>query len=429
MALAALALVGCSEAVIGDAPGGDDELGGGPDATPEVPPPPGDPADAAPPGPGQPDASPYQDYAPSNIPADLLTAGTEPLLAPPGMGAITIDTDTGTIRQGGVGMDLRPAGVVFTVVGQAPGAPELAVLSASDINIGNGVVVTVRGSRGLVLASAGDAVVNGIIVATGGGPDFVNAGPGGFPGALTRAAVLNGSGPGGGQTTLLDDDFEGDTGGGGAGHGAAGGSGGPRGDNPGGAGGAVYGLPALRPLLGGSGGSAGGADQDGSGPGGGGGGAVQISARGVVRVGPNGGINCGGGGGGGGLTDDAGGGGGSGGSILLEGPVLEIAGTLAANGGGGGAGADQDDTGAPGQNGLLGAVPAPGGAGTGEGESGGAGGALTDPRGQLGGAALGIENVSDNGGGGGGAAGRIHLRGSSLSVNGTVSPAHGTSAL
>jgi hypothetical protein len=331
------------------------------------------------------------DFIPSNVPIEHLLVGTAEVILEEDA---VIDTGTGEVLSAG-GDNLLPADSIFVIVPQGEG-PELAVFSWGSFEVAEGVTVTARGERGLVIALRHDARIAGSID-VGGGLEGANLpGPGGFAGGDDDDPV--GRGPGGGQALTGRD-----AGGGGGGYGAPGGDGGlHEGDNSAAAG-VSYGAEINSPLLGGSGGGRGGANADG-GDGGGGGGAIQISARGEIAIEGGGGINAGGGGGVGGDNDRGGGGGGAGGAILLEAQSLVVAGVLAANGGGGGAGANDNDEGAPGARGVLTAEPVDGGAGDGEGSGGGAGAAADTMAGGPG------EATNGNSGGGGGGGGRIFLR-------------------
>ena len=347
------------------------------------------------------------DFVPSNIPADALLIGTA---------NVTIDSDVvinsvdGTIIDGG-GADIVPPDSIFVVVAQGPGEPSLGVYSWANLTVAPGVTIRVEGANGLVFALSENAIVSGVIDASGGSiAGLETAGAGGFAGG--DALTLDGAGIGGGK---FESDY--DAGGGGGAHAAPGGAGGEQEGRPGGIAGNPYGILTNTPLVGGSGGGRGGNGSGLPGVGGGGGGAVQISARGEIRFDAQSGINVGGAGGQGGDNDDAGGGGGAGGAILLEARTLVVEGILAANGGGGGAGANQGNKGSDGANAGLDALIAAGGNGAGEGSSGGAGAAADIMMG-----APGLPTIA-NSGGGGGSGGRIYLRSRvEASMTGQVSP-------
>lgn len=223
----------------------------------------------------------------------------------------------------------------------------------------------VRGSRPLVILSAGEARVSGTInVSAGasggyGGADRWRGGAGGGNGAR-YGAPATGCAPG---ANGIDADGNGTySGGGGGGLGDDGAAGGASSnvDEPGGVGGDIAGCPGatLVPLQGGSGGGFPESSST-SYKGGGGGGAVQITsysqisiAGGTIAAVGAGGIYRGGGG--------------SGGGILLEAPAISLShATLAANGGAGG-GYLSSYTGA---DGRLDEQPAPGSGGGGNGGS------------------------------------------------------------
>jgi hypothetical protein len=350
----------------------------------------------------------------NGVPPDL-TSGTAGLTVSSGATYI-VNTDSGAIVTGG-GMPVRAAGtgvvsgIGFFQVGN------LSVLTASSVTVEGGGALRPAGTRALVLLSAGDVTIRGIVNVSATsctGFDQVRfcGGPGGGAGA--RGEILaSGCGPGGagvfGQT--IDE-----TGGGGGGLGTAGAAGGDISvAEPGGAAGAACGEESLVPLVGGSGGGKGGS----GGNGGGGGGALQITSftRIVLEKTTNAaaGITAGGGGGGAGNNGDGGGGGGSGGALLLEAPqvTLEDGTIVAANGGGGGAG----DGGGEGSAGALSTAAAPGGNG---GRIGGDGGALgRNPVTGMGG--------GDGTGAGGGAAGRVRINARTITGALTqVSPAPST---
>ena len=353
-------------------------------------------------------------FAPSNLPAEVLTAGSAPLQFLAGDGAVLINTDSLTIVRADNGASLLPPGIDSRVVAQGGGAPELAVFSAASLFIDSGVLVEVHGDRGLALAVGGGAEIGGILDMLAGNGRIDRPAPGGFPGG-SGAAGCAGQGPGGAPTASSASDV----GGGGGGHVQPGAAGGDYQATAGGGGGAVYGAASLVPLVGGSGGACGGGGDQAAG--GGGGGGLQISAGGAIKV--TGALIAAGNGGQGGVADSGGGGGGAGGAILLEAPVIEVSGRVTANGGGGGAGADKESAGADGQSGRSSDVAATGGAAAGDGAAGGDGGAgVLEPR--AGGAAAG---GTGNAGGGGGAGGRIRLRADDLSRPGTLSPTGGVS--
>ena len=322
--------------------------------------------------------------------------------APNLSGVTAIDTSMRTVQGAGV------PGLRFEDNGG------IAVLYVGSWTVDVGVRVT--GTAPLVVVAAGEVIVDALLDASA---ELRSAGPGGFGPA---------SGPGAGAAAVPNGAD--DPGGGGAGFGAVGGRGGRGLSVQGGDGGAVYGA-LLSDFVGGSGGGHGSPYNvvncmNGAGSGGGGGGAFQISSALRIRIGASGAIASGGGGGRGGCVNGSasmsGGGGGSGGMIFLEAPVIEIAGTLAANGGGGGGGAalDLGVAGMDGRNGTTTLAPARGG-----------GGAYPQQEGGVGGTRLNVAEQPDasfsNAGGGGGAVGRIWLRtsGAPATIEGTavVTPA------
>ncbi len=320
----------------------------------------------------------------SNVSALPTTGGT------PGditvvSGSCTIDTAAGTF-----GCAPKNSFAYGQVV--ESGGGKLGVFVMHSLLVKEAAHLLVRGNLPLVIVATDNVVIEGELTAAP-APRGIYAFAGGAPPAPLHATLGGGHGGGGEQPVLF-------YGAGGAGYCALGGAGGTGAKVPVGAhGGATYGTANLIPLLGGS---SGGATQAGAG-----GGAIQISARLLVGVGLKGVINAGGGGGQGNS------GGGSGGSILLEAPIVTIAGHLSANGGGGGgtaAGGTGGDTG----------TPSPGGA-----NGGGAGGASEHPAGSPGSAYDAKAGGGEAGsGGGGGAAGRIRVNTgvANMTINGIISP-------
>ncbi len=350
--------------------------------------------------------------APSNVEAALLDQGTRDLV-------IEVAASFDTTACSATMADAR-------VVRQRDGS-EVCALVVRNARITAAGALRVFGLRPLAVLASGDVEIEGTLDLSARGPE---RGPGG--GAGGTAAAPDGSGVTrglGGSTNGIYSDGGG--GGGGlcspGGRGGAGGlaSGGVRSD----------GLPGqLEPLTGGGGGGLGpgGArpiSTGNAGFGGGGGGAIQISARGTLRV--RGRIFAGGGGGGAGLPDErfvnwgAGGGGGGGGGILLEATTLRIedSASLLASGGSGGSGSSMGVMPAPGVDGRDATMPRPGGVGSGMfGSTGGASGAGASPGGMDG-----ASNLADgaNGAGGGGGAGCIVLRatgGAARPAGATLSP-------
>ncbi|MBI3182513.1 MAG: putative metal-binding motif-containing protein [Myxococcales bacterium] len=273
-----------------------------------------------------------------------------------------------------------------------PGGIPAVVLPVRGLTIAVGGSLNLTGSRPVILAVYGDALVRGTI----------NAGASGHvpgPGGSLPDACDGGAGAGSKSTSSV---FGGGGGGGFATEGGDGGLGYP--SYLGGARGTAVGNPILAPLRGGCPGGKGGVP---GGLGGAGGGALQLSASGLMRV--EGSISARGGGGAGAAGSiGGGGGGGSGGAILLEGARIEIpqmAG-VTANGGGGGEGDGDGNPGDPGADGTInGKSAAAGGSENGnKGGNGGSGGTADAPP-------TSGENGGDTGGGGGGggATGRIRL--------------------
>jgi hypothetical protein len=297
----------------------------------------------------------------------------------------------------------------------------LAVWSVGSFVLAPNVILTVKGTRPLVIVAASTVELRGHIAAYG---DAAQPGPGGL-----AAASGPGKGGNGNKTSAMDI-----SGGGGAGHATAGGAGGKKNAGVAGAAGLVANANGAM-LVGGSGGGHGGGftaatcSDPTRGRGGVGGGAIQISARGKLLVASTGSVDVGGGGGSGGCKDNGanddfrgGGGGGAGGLVFLESVAsieVEAGAELAAAGGGGGEGGDGMKMGADGQAGPYPSAVATGGGansgGTGGNGGTGAGSTTTAPTsGQTGSTA----------GGGGGSTGRVFFGTRSpalLLVNGKVS--------
>jgi hypothetical protein len=320
------------------------------------------------------------------------------------MGANTYDTDDQTLSTGAIDVVL-PSTVIVTPTGN------YVVVFVSSFTLAAGATLRVTGSdmdRPLGIVATDAVTIQGAI-------DLSDNGAG--------ARDDNACGPLVGTGGV--DDVGGASGGGGGAFAGAGGKGG-NGDNDtgislGANGGTAI---AMRPthILGGCDGGAGGdGNNDSNGGGGDGGGAIFIASATSLTINTGGSINAGGGGGAGGKSNGgAGGGGGSGGMIVLESPMVTIAGKLAANGGGGGEGADGND-GAPGNPGALSAMRAKGGAGgAGEGADGGDGGAGANPAGTAPG-----QVKKGGGGGGGGGVGFIAIGGSTpvTATGSVISPA------
>ena len=261
---------------------------------------------------------------------------------------------------------------VFQVATQTQGGPEVAVLVVNSLSVAAGELMTVKGTRPLVIVSATTTTLDGNL--------FVTSGTTPGPTGVVNSAGLNGLGPGGGKAGMNS------MYGGGSGAGSycsVGGRGGHSFQSQtGGAAGPTYGNAAIVPL---QGGSSGGRSRL-SGCSGEGGGAVQLVAGEAITV--NGYISAPGAGGCDG-SDWGGSGAGSGGAILIEAPSVTLSGTLAVNGGGGGGysspGKQGSNSASPAKgafgcegDGAAGAVPAKAGiddgSGTCNGPAGGGGG-------------------------------------------------------
>lgn len=290
-----------------------------------------------------------------------------------------------------------PAVVVRTQ--QGAGAPELAVVAVSRLEVTSMGSIEVRGPRAAVFVVFGEALIDGVIDVSA---NAAAAGPGAGAGALCGMGASGGSGGverGGGAGGALA---------------SSGGAGGDGGDESSGAGRSVaWNDLDLEPLRGGCPGGNGGTTSGTSvGLGGGGGGALQLSASVRVFLGLGGALYAGGGAGSGAsVRRGGGGGGGSGGGILLDAPTVTLTGIIRANGAGGGAGgADRNVAGSAGP-GETGRDDAPDG------------GSDSERQGGQGGDGSGIlradgEDANDGadsgqgagGGGGGGGAGIVRVR-------------------
>ncbi len=296
----------------------------------------------------------------------------------------------------------------------------VVVLPMRGLTVAMGTTLHLKGTRPVILAVYGDAVIDGRISADssltvrGAGAGSLLCGANAQKGLGGDGSPMSGAGAGG------------------AGFGKVGAGGGT---GPNGAAG-VGGLKSPGPLLtlelrGGCPGGDGAAEENGgnAAPGGQGGGAVQVSVsgkltvRGVISALGNGGRSAQ-------VRRGGGGGGGSGGAVLLEANSIRFeASKVVANGGGGGAGAVNENYGGSGTAGQVNDEPAPGGTSTvlvGKDGYGGRGGAEKGDaqNGNSGGSP--VVGVKIGGGGGGGAVGRIHFRsitGCSASGMRVVSPA------
>ncbi len=329
-------------------------------------------------------------------------------------GEYEIDTTNNAITDGETLITELAHGLIV----QSGTSQQAMVIAAQDLDIDADAVVTVHGSRPLIVIVYGTLTVNGLIDGTA---SAARGGPGAGINCSTGAGT-DGTTQLGNQTIPLP----GGSGGGGGAFGTAGGVGAHVSTqtvaDPDTAAGAVW-ASTLSPLVGGCKGGNGGVANAGEvvALGGGGGGALQLVAGTQVLV--NGFVSVSGGGGGGagvGTLQIAGGGagGGSGGALLIQSPLFTIqGGVLTANGGGGGEGARDTGPGTPGGEGKLDDDnAAPGGSGV-AGGNGGDGGFLVnagDP-GLLG---TGSATATAGGGGGGGGVGRIAVKATQIDSSG-----------
>jgi hypothetical protein len=219
----------------------------------------------------------------------------------------------------------------------------VARLVYSSIEISS--TLTVTGPVPLVLIARDDITITGAIELSA---SNATPGPGGYAGATSDGGDAAGlrNGRGGAHDGTYDDG-----GGGGGGMCGRGGDGGRGGGAGGGNGSGRTDLSGdIESLRGGGGGGAGAGRGGSYGAGGGGAGAIQLSARGTIRIDGSirarGGAARGGGDSGGHLG--AGGGGGAGGFVLVEAPSVMVAGSIDAPGGPGGGGRDGGGAGAAG---------------------------------------------------------------------------------
>lgn len=333
-----------------------------------------------------------------------------------GLASPQIDSDTGEFSDGGAGAAV-PAAARFMRVPQAPGVMlseyvrDLGVLVVRNFHLPAGITLRAVGELPLVIAATGRITIEGIVDV---GADALTSdlyqrlgGPGGYHGSRPNNDSDTADGPGAGATV---DNHAGSGAGylnpGGDGHAGAS-PGGPR-----------AWLDALFPLRGGAGGSVGAAGNTAHGSGGGGGGALYLVAAQQIVIGqvgdPHGSSGLYAPGGGSERVPGSGGrgsGGGAGGTLVIDAPEVTVFGTLAANGGGGSA---RGSHGCPpeclGERGHFGATPAGGGVAY-----------DFDTSGELGGEG-GTGDILPQAGslraGGGGSAGRIHLRGETVTVDG-----------
>lgn len=226
--------------------------------------------------------------------------------------------------------------------GQSWVSPEVCVVFVNSLVMEEGTLLTVIGSRALMIL-ANDRLQVSSILARGGG---TTSGPGGYSGAMVAGQRGDGpfGGPGG-EVFHDGDSVIAASGGAGASFGTQGGQGGNGwpaiGESP-----ITTDMPLspyagrLQPLFGGSGGGAGRDDRSHFSSGGGGGGAIQLVAlREVVingRVSVSGGEATG--------RPGSGGGGGSGGAVFVECPgAIIMNGFIDAAGGGAQSGSDTSD--------------------------------------------------------------------------------------
>jgi len=325
--------------------------------------------------------------APSNgFAPQLDAAATEPNITITANTTVDKITDynaaAGTVK---VGSQLVKA----TVVPGSNGAPEVLVMSVGSLSVAAGVTLSLQNESGTMRAvaimSAGDVSIAGTIYE---GASGLTTGNDPCTGVASNAAGADNDIPGGG----------------GAGYGTAGGKGAgitlvasPTN------GGSATGNPTLVPLRGGCWGGA-----TAFGGGGNGGGAIQITSATKITIPAGGAVGAPGYGG------YLNGGGGSGGSILLEAPVVSIAGGAYANGGSGGCGSF---TGSDSSNGNLSTMPALGGP-CDNGQSGGNGGTVTTGP-QDGPNLANVAGTKQYAGGGGGAVGRIRINTLDMTVAGS----------
>ena len=331
------------------------------------------------------------DKLPASTMKDLIFAGDKCNYA-------EINTDLCTV----ICLDIPESACVIATQGDGS---EVAVLFAKKFSIDENIKVEIKGDRPLIIIAGGDVDIKGSLRAL----DTIynkNGEAGGYSNpAMSEVADGLGAGGGGGSYNSA--------GAGGGAYCGAGGSGGAAEDSTISPknGGPVWGTAAIVPL---KGGSSGGKREIGSA--GAGGGAVQIVSAQSINVYKLGSISMPGNGG----RANAGHGAGSGGAILLEAPVISIAGVLAVNGGGGG-GADLH---ANGLAGFASDLPASGGV-TDNAANGGAGSAAEVIKGGDGD----DFKILTSGGGGGGGAGwiRINTSDGTADITGIISPSMSTS--
>jgi hypothetical protein len=333
-------------------------------------------------------------YAPSNLGGRTFDAKmTGPLVLGAGESCL-LDADYPGTEVPSCSGGTSVPGDIFGVT-LANGAGEAVIYVFTDIYIASGASILIQGSLPTIIVALGSVTIGGYIDASA---DLYNSSIEHIPGErLTGPGIggFNSSGPQGGG----GGSFCGTGGSGAMGTGAVSG-----GSTPG----SPYGAPSLVPLWGGSAGGGVHAPDVAGNASCSGGGAVQISASKSITIAAGGFITVNGAGGVAG-GDESGEGGGSGGAILLEAPIITIAGVVEANGG---EGSDPESDGAN--------PPEDGGAAVEPGVAGGTGGAGENVNGGNG-------DPTDAGfGGGGGGTGRIRLNGTTVKVTGTVSPSLGS---
>jgi hypothetical protein len=317
------------------------------------------------------------------------------------------------------------------LVPQGNGKPELCVRYATSIAIAEGVVIRAIGARPLVLVASTAITVAGRLDVSstrqrlGSVPVAESVGAGG-EGDTCPANLRSPKSDFGGGGGAAGASFSGKGGDGGTGDDNNSGTT-PDGKGEGGQASAPMPVSGITTVRGGCRGQVGGGfdnNPQGEPPGAGGppGGAIYLAAALQITIESNGGISANGGGGMGGGSQSGGSGGGSGGLIILEATEIHRLGKLTANGGGGGEGGVYfvniaRVTGAPGEDGMFDATPAPGGDSDEENVegNGGAGAAIATRDGAPG------TKSNEGGAGGGGASGFILLLGA-VDGAGLISP-------
>lgn len=331
--------------------------------------------------PGDGSVAPHCSYiSPAWLPDVCDTAATDDMFAPNTSGAINGSLDTSC------------SSIVTQMSNGSPVGPQICVIRAKSITIGNAITTQFTGTRAIALVADDALTINGTL-------------------DVSADQTSNNNGPG---VFRVSGDFSSSTvAGGGAGFATAGANGGSTTNGGGGTGGAAIDPLSLAYFAGGArAGTNGGLVNPVTNivGGGGGGGVLLISCRGTVTIAGTVDANGAGGrgnhdtlGGAGFQPSNGASGGGSGGYVVIQGLSVTISGGVFANGGGGGGGAQTDDGSGP--NGLKGQrSTSPAGGGAGALSAGGAGSALGTNAGIGGGATAG----GRYGGGGGGGVGAIH---------------------